>query len=148
MVKAHYRWMGIVGIAICRVAAIFSPTITVSAQSEAAGIVSDANKLLDLVKSGQFDLLSKTIQGKMNAQPGAIQKQVDPMKRMVGNSKPIYYDLIHESDYGKTFKNMKYAVYYGNRRFIYYSFYYARLEKGWELFDFSFNTNFKEIMKK
>jgi hypothetical protein len=69
-----------------------------------------------------------------------------PRLWIAGAVKPVYIDLIKQVDYGHSLKKFIYAVYYGQRHYIFIELYYARLEIGWRLFNFSYNTSLKELL--
>jgi len=105
-----------------------------------------AEALMALVARGDFESVAARVSAGLNVPRAKIDPQVDPWKNLVGEKRPVYIDRIRHTAYGKTLKRYVYAVYYGKRRFIYVSLYYARLEDGWRLFDFSYNSKLTKVI--
>ena len=107
----------------------------------------DAQDLLNFLKGGDFDSFSSGIADRMDAPTGKIDGQIAPWKNLASRIRPAYIDRIRQIDYGTSLKRFIYSIYYGKRNFIFVSLYYARLQDGWRLYDFSYNTNLKKILE-
>jgi hypothetical protein len=107
----------------------------------------DAQDLLNFLKNGDFDSFSAGIANRMNAPRGKLDGQIAPWKNLASGIRPVYIDKIRQVDYGTSLKLLIYSIYYGKRNFIFVSLYYARLQEGWRLYDFSYNTNLKKILE-
>jgi len=107
----------------------------------------DAQDLLNFLKSGDFDSFSSGIATRMNAPRGKIDGQIAPWENLASGIRPVYTDKIRQVNYGTSLKRLIYSIYYGKRNFIFVSLYYARLQEGWRLYDFSYNTSLKKILE-
>ena len=127
--------------------ALFILLIGSFATASGADPSKDAQDLLNFLKGGDFDSFSSGIADRMDAPTGKIDGQIAPWKNLASRIRPVYIDRIRQIDYGTSLKRFIYSIYYGKRNFIFVSLYYARLQDGWRLYDFSYNTNLKNILE-
>jgi len=67
-----------------------------------------------------------------------VEDLMAPLTNVMGDHKPLYVDKIVHEEMGTSFDQHIYAAYYGHREFLFYSFTFARLEDGWQLYSLDF----------
>ena len=118
-------------------------TAQISTQISAEGSIENRTEWLDnatsMIKAGDFEGLEascKTILGSFMHKD--VEDLLTPLKKALDGQKAIYVDKIEHIESGQTFDQHIYAAYYGQRQFVFYSFTFARLENGWQLYAIDF----------
>jgi len=92
-------------------------------------------KATSLVEAGNIDgidaLLKETLGPEMEKE---VEELCGPLHKQLSGRKALYTDKIDHVETGRTFDQHIYAAYYGQREFVFFSFTFARLENGWQLY--------------
>lgn len=67
-----------------------------------------------------------------------VEDLLTPLRKALDDKAAIYVDKIDNIQSGQSFDQHIYAAYYGERQFVFYSFTFARLENGWQLYAIDF----------
>lgn len=132
-------------IAITFLAFSFTTTATaqVSTQISAEGRVENRTEWLasaaSMIEAGDFEGLEascKTTLGSFMHRD--VEDLLTPLRKALDDKAAIYVDKIDNIQSGQSFDQHIYAAYYGERQFVFYSFTFARLENGWQLYAIDF----------
>ena len=91
------------------------------------------------IESGDMTDLEDTIKATLgDTMHEDVEDLMAPLTNVMGDHKPLYVDKIVHEEMGTSFDQHIYAAYYGHREFLFYSFTFARLEDGWQLYSLDF----------
>ena len=91
------------------------------------------------IESGDFEGLEESCKRTLGSfMHKDVEDLLTPLRNALNDKKAIYVDKIQHIESGKTFDQHIYAAYYGERQFVFYSFTFARLENGWQLYAIDF----------
>ena len=100
----------------------------------------------ELIAAGRIDGLEEkvktTLGDEMHEDVSAL---LAPLDEVMSGHEAIYVDKIEHQELGQSFDQHIYAVYYGDREFVFYSFTFARLEKGWQLYALDYADNLSAL---
>ena len=92
-----------------------------------------------MIKAGDFDGLERICKDTLGAtMHDDVEDLLKPLQTAMVDHEAIYIDKIDHIQSGQTFDQHIYAAYYGERQFVFYSFTFARLENGWQLYSIDF----------
>jgi len=92
-----------------------------------------------LIEAGELKTLESTLKTTLGVgMEEDVSELFEPLMTIMGDHKAIYVDKINHAEFGQSFDQHIYAAYYGEREFLFYSFTFARLENGWQLFSLDF----------
>ena len=96
----------------------------------------------EMIQAGEVDSLEEKIKVTLGeAMHEDVSALLDPLTEVMAGHKAIYVDKIDHQELGQSFDQHVYAVYYGEREFVFYSFTFARLENGWQLYALDYADN-------
>lgn len=118
-------------------------TTSAVAQISAEGSVENRAVWLEnatsMIESGDFEGLEASCKRTLGSfMHKDVEDLLTPLRNALNDKKAIYVDKVHHIESGKTFDQHIYAAYYGERQFVFYSFTFARLENGWQLYAIDF----------
>ena len=121
----------------------FSFTTSAAAQVNAEGSVENRTVWLEnatsMIESGDFEGLEASCKRTLGSfMHRDVEDLLTPLRKALDNKKAIYVDKVEHIESGRTFDQHIYAAYYGERQFVFYSFTFARLENGWQLYAIDF----------
>ena len=88
-----------------------------------------------LIQTADFEALEESCKETLGvAMHEDVEDLLGPLKNAMTDHKALYIDKVNRIELGKTFDQHIYAAYYGERQFVFYSFTFARLENGWQLY--------------
>lgn len=129
------------------IAIVFLTFSFTSASADEEGSVQNRTVWLDnaasMIKVGDFKGLEaacKTTLGSFMHRD--VEDLLTPLRKALDDKEAIYVDKIDQIKSGQTFDQHIYAAYYGERQFVFYSFTFARLENGWQLYAIDFSDSF------
>lgn len=92
-----------------------------------------------LIQQGDFDTLERSCKATLGeAMHRDVEELLNPLRAALNDRGAIYIDKIDRVEMGRTFDQHVYAAYYGQREFIFYSFIFAKLENGWQLYSIDY----------
>jgi len=92
-----------------------------------------------MIESGELSKLKSTLTSTLGLDMESdVETLMEPIMNVMGDHKAIYVDKISHVELGQSFDQHIYAAYYGEREFLFYSFNFARLENGWQLYSLDF----------
>lgn len=92
-----------------------------------------------MIDSGDFEGLEASCKNTLGSHMHRdVEDLLTPLRKALDDKKAIYVDKVQHIESGKTFDQHIYAAYYGERQFVFYSFTFARLENGWQLYAIDF----------
>ena len=98
---------------------------------------------------GLRDVLPAAVMPQQREQTRETARQtVGPLVGFVGERRPAYVDTVQDVRHGTTFRRLTLSAWYEGLDFVFYAFDFFRLERGWALRSFSFNSDFAEIMAR
>ena len=77
--------------------------------------------------------------------PEQLTQDMQPLQNLVGDRQALYTDLLEEQQLGDSLAEYLYALYYGERNFIFIRLRFARLEEGWGLINISFDADPNDV---
>lgn len=96
-------------------------------------------KAVSMIKSGNLTTLEETVKTTLGSEMSEdVSTLMTPLTTLMADHEPIYVDKISHDQMGQSFDQHVFAAYYGNREFLFYSFTFARLESGWQLYALDF----------
>lgn len=99
-----------------------------------------------IIKAGRIDDLEKKIKVTLGSNMHEdVARLITPLSKVMAGHKAIYVDKISRSQLGQSFDQHVYAAYYSKRDFVFYSFTFARLEKGWQLYALDYADNLNDL---
>lgn len=92
-----------------------------------------------LIKSADFEALEESCKKTLGATMHQdVEDLLEPLQNVMADHEALYVDKVNRIELGRTFDQHIYAAYYGHRQFVFYSFTFARLENGWQLYAIDF----------
>ena len=92
-----------------------------------------------MIESGRLFELQNNIKSTLGVgMEDDVEELMEPLMSVMEDHKAVYVDKINHIELGQSFDQHVYAAYYGEREFLFYSFTFARLENGWQLFSLDF----------
>ena len=121
----------------------FSFTTAATAQISAERSVENRTEWLasatSMIESGDFDGLEASCKRTLGAfMHRDVEDLLTPLRKALDDKEALYVDKIDNIKSGQSFDQHIYAAYYGERQFVFYSFTFARLENGWQLYAIDF----------
>ncbi|MDC0434801.1 hypothetical protein OAM69_04070 [bacterium] len=100
----------------------------------------------DLIEAGRIDGLEDKVKTTLGENMHEdVTSLLAPLNEVMADHKAVYIDKIDHQELGQSFDQHVYAVYYGDREFVFYSFTFARLENGWQLYALDYADNLSAL---
>ena len=100
----------------------------------------------DLIEAGRIDSLEEKVKTTLGEDMHEdVTSLLAPLNEVMADHEAVYIDKIDHQELGQSFDQHVYAVYYGDREFVFYSFTFARLENGWQLYALDYADNLSAL---
>ena len=100
----------------------------------------------DLIEAGRIDSLEDKVKTTLGEDMHEdVTSLLAPLNEVMADHEAVYIDKIDHQELGQSFDQHVYAVYYGDREFVFYSFTFARLENGWQLYALDYADNLSAL---
>jgi len=134
--------MRFITVALSTLFLCVSFTFSVSAEESIDNREAWLTDAVAMIESGDLAKLESSIKTTLGAgMEDDVGELMKPLMTLMGEHKAIYVDKLSNDKLGQSFDQHVYAAYYGEREFIFYSFTFARLENGWQLYSLDFADN-------
>lgn len=107
-----------------------------------------SERVLANLSAADYDQLELLLLAAMDDRGDQIRALLGQFRAWVGDRQVVYSDLLRERRLGTSMEQRVYAVYYGERRFMYVSMVFARGEGNWLVMAFNLDTEVDNLLRR